>query len=318
MELPTNALEFQQRFRTEEDCEMFLLEQRWPNGFQCPNCGHDDGYWLGNRHLFQCCVCLKQTSVTAGTIFHGTRVALLKWFWMIFLVAEDKKGASSSRLARQLGMYQKTVWFMLQKLRHAMGRRDESLLLSGFIELDQAFLGPQARKTGRQKEDLGKPRPAKRGRLNKDGKRTKTQTEVVVMVEQNPAAAGLLAMQVVERATRETIAEIVDQRAEPSQYFKTDGFQANFVLRSMGHFHKAVVCTGPQACRELPIVHQVIGLLKNCLLGIHHGVSVKYLQRYLAEFSFRFNRRFSSKPIWFSLLNSALDALPFTYSELRL
>lgn len=318
MEVPTNALDFQERFRTEEDCRLFLIEQRWPNGFTCPNCGHDDGYWLPKRHLFQCCVCTQQTSATAGTIFHGTRVSLLNWFWMIFLIAQDKKGASSSRLARQLGMYQKTVWFMLQKLRHAMQRRDETILLSGFIELDQAILGPQARKTGRQKVLPGKPRPLRRGRLSKDGKRTKSQTEVVVMVEQNPAAAGLVAMQVVHRATRETIAELVEQRAEPSQHFKTDGYQSNYVLKSLGHFHQAVVCTGAQACRELPVVHQVIGLLKNYLLGIYHGVSIKYLSRYLSEFSFRFNRRSSSKPIWFSLLNAALDALPFTYSELKL
>lgn len=318
MEIPTNALEFQNRFRTEEDCEMFLIQQRWPRGFICPNCGHDAAYWLENRRLFQCCVCTQQTSVTAGTIFHGTKVPLLKWFWMMFLIAEDKKGASASRLARQLGMYQKTVWHILQKLRHAMERRDETVLLSGFIEEDQAIIGPQARKTGRQKVDPEKPRRLKRGRRKKDGTRTKTQTEVVVMVEQNPGAAGLLAMQVVDSITRQTIDEVADKRVEPSQHFKTDGLQANYVLRSMGHFHQAVVCDGAQACIELPIVHQVIGLLKNNLIGIYHGVSAKYLQRYLSEFAFRFNRRFSSRPIWFSLLNAALDALPFTYAELKL
>ena len=116
-------------------------------------------------------------------------------------------------------------------------------------------------------------------------------------------------MQVVERTTRRTIEEVTDKRVEPSQHFKTDGLQANYVLRSMGHFHQAVVCDGVQACIELPVVHQVIGLLKNNLMGIYHGVSAKYLNRYLAEFSFRFNRRFSSKPIWFSLLKAAADAL---------
>jgi transposase-like protein len=318
MQIPTNALEFQQSFRCEQDCENYLLQLRWPHGFICPNCGHSDGYWLQHRHLFQCCVCRQQTSVTAGTIMHGTRIPLLNWFWIMFLIAQDKKGASSSRLARQLGMYQKTVWFILQKLRHAMATRDDNISLSGFIELDQALLGPHARKTGRQRVDPANARPLRRGRLPQPGKRRKTQTEVIVMVEQDPGAAGLLAMQIVHRATRQTIEEMVEHRADPSQHFKTDGFQSNYVLRSMGHFHQAVVCDGAQACIELPIVHQVIGLLKNNLMGIYHGVSVKYLGGYLAEFSFRFNRRFSLKPIWFSLLNAALDALPFTYAELKL
>jgi transposase-like protein len=318
MQIARNALEFQQQFKSDEDCERYLAKLRWPNGFRCPNCGHDDGYHLEGRQLVQCCVCRHQTSVTAGTIFHGTKIPLLKWFWMIFLIAEDKKGASSSRLARQLGMYQKTVWHILQKLRHAMGRRDENMSLSGFIELDQALLGPHARKTGRQKPTVEKRRPLRRGRLTKEGERRKNQTEVVVMVEQEPHAAGIVAMKVVQRATRQTIEEFVEQRVDPSQHFKTDGFQSNYVLRSMGHFHEAVVCSGAQGCVELPVVHRVIGLLKNYLLGIYHGVSARYLDRYFNEFSFRFNRRFSSKPIWFSLLNAAVDALPFTYAELKL
>jgi len=319
MQIPNDVLAFQDQFQTDDDCLRYLAELRWLKGFNCPKCEHDVGYMLKTRAEIQCAVCRHQTSVTAGTLFHGTKVPLRKWFWMIFLVAQDKKGASSSRLARQLGMYQKTVWYMLQKLRHAMGCRDEAIMLSGFIELDQALIGPHARKTGRRKNQDGKkPRQRLRGRKPKDGRKRKTQTEVVVVVEQDPGAAGMLAMNVVSRTTRDSIREVVERRVEPNQHIKTDGYQANYVLKSMGHVHQAVVCDGVQACKELPIVHQVIGLLKNNLLGIYHGVSSRYLPRYLSEFAFRFNRRFSKIPVWVSLAKAALFAGPLSYADAKL
>lgn len=152
--LPRTAVEFQDRFRTEDDCLNAIAKLRWPNGFVCPNCGHDDAYFVSTRQLFQCTLCTHQTSITAGTLFHGTKIPLRNWFWMIYIVAHDKGGASSTRIAAQLGMYQKTVWHILHKIREAMGNRDESITLAGLIELDEAEIGAEARKTGRRK--LGK------------------------------------------------------------------------------------------------------------------------------------------------------------------
>lgn len=152
--LPRTAIEFFDRFKTEADCLNAIAKIRWPKGFVCPNCGHDDAHFVSTRHLFQCTVCKHQTSITAGTLFHKTRIPLRHWFWMIYCVAHDKGGASSTRIASQLGMYQKTVWHILHKIRHAMGRRDEGITLAGLIELDTAYIGPGARKTGRRR--LGK------------------------------------------------------------------------------------------------------------------------------------------------------------------
>lgn len=134
--------EFQKKYQTEEDCEAAIIAMRWPNGFICPKCGHDDGYRLKSRRAIQCAVCRHQTSITAGTIFHKSRLSLLKWFWMIFLVAHDKGGASALRLSKQLGMYYKTVWHVLHKIREAMAKRDEKVIrLGGSIEMDEAFFG---------------------------------------------------------------------------------------------------------------------------------------------------------------------------------
>ena len=153
MSIPMTLLKFQKRFASEDDCLEYLEKVRWLNGFRCPNCEHDVGYRLSNRWLTQCAVCRHQSSVTSGTIFHGTRVPLQKWFWMIYMVAHDKGGPSTLQLAKQLGLYYKTAWHMMQKIRYAMGKRDEQISLAGFIELDEAIIGPHARKTGRRRKD---------------------------------------------------------------------------------------------------------------------------------------------------------------------
>jgi transposase-like protein len=322
MEQALTAIEFQDMFRTEEDCLKYIENIRWPKGFICPNCGHDDAFRLSTRPLFECRLCHRQTSVTAGTIFHKTRTPLRYWFWMIYQIMHDKGGASASKLARQLGGFQSTVWHQLQKLRHAMERRDEGITLAGFIELDEAVIGPQARKTGRQKKDADNagPRMKTLGKRRSDGSKPKQQTEVVVMVERENAKAGNLAMKVIYKTTRDDLREVVDQRVEQNrQSFKTDAIQSHYVVRSMGHDLEALKLSGsPLSCEELPIVHRAISLLKRFLMGTYHGVSPKYLQRYASEFAFRWNRRGSEQTLWCSMLRAACFALPMTYAELKL
>ena len=145
MPIPTNATEFNQQFQSEDSCITFLENIRWPHGFVCPNCSHDDGYRLHSRPLIQCPLCHHQTSVTAGTVFHRTRIPLRVWFFIIYSMSQDKGGASSTRLAAQLGMHQNTVWHIMHKVRHAMGRRDENISLAGFIR----WRGQVTRRCGR-------------------------------------------------------------------------------------------------------------------------------------------------------------------------
>ena len=318
-----SAIEFQDRFRTEEDCLEYVRQLRWPHGFICPNCGHDDAYELKERRLYQCYVCRRQTSVTAGTIFHKTRTPLRHWFHMIYQIAQDKGGASASKLARQLNGFQSTVWNQLQKLRHAMERRDETITLAGFIELDEALIGPQARKTGRQRREPNtkkEPRMKTLGKRKQDGSKPKKQTEVVVMVEREKFKAGNLAMKVIYKTTRNDLREAIEQRVEDNhQSFKSDASQSHYVVRSMGHDLEALKLSGtPLSCEELPIVHRAISLLKRLLIGTYHGVSPKYLQRYLSEFCFRWNRRDAEQTLWSSMLKAACFALPMTYAELKL
>ena len=93
-ELETNLLDWQKRYGTEEACAQALTQQRWPEGFRCPRCGHDHGYVISTRHSYECSKCHYQTSLTAGTLFHSTNLSLTKWFWAIYLSASDKGGIS--------------------------------------------------------------------------------------------------------------------------------------------------------------------------------------------------------------------------------
>ena len=321
-------LEFQNRFRTEEDCVEFLEKLRWPNGFVCPNCNHDDGYPIRTRGLIQCANCRYHASVTAGTIFHKTRVPLRNWFWLIYQVANDKGGASSTRLASQLGMYQPTVWYLLHKIRHAMGSRDQNITLAGVIELDEAVIGPEARKkatyerSGRDNNDDRKPpRPRFKtmGRKPTVPRKRKQQVEIIVMAERENARAGNIAMKVIEARTRDDIRETVSLQVEDfKQSFKTDGAQAHWVLKTMGHMLEAYPISGPESCEELPIVHRAISLLRRMLIGTYHGISAKHLQRYLQEFCFRFNRRDKQQAISESLLRACVFTVPMRYAEVIL
>ena len=140
---PCDAIDFQKRFGTEEQCEQFLFKLRWPKGFICPNCQHDDGSFIRTRRLYQCFLCKHQTSITSGTIFHRTHLPLVCWFWIIYQMTHDKGGASATRLASQLQRPYKTIWHVVHKLRHAMGSRDAGLRLGEQLSLTKLCSVPR-------------------------------------------------------------------------------------------------------------------------------------------------------------------------------
>jgi len=134
--------EFQQKFATEEGCQEHLFRMRWPEGYKCPRCTHDRYYYHRSRDLYECKACRYQVTLTAGTVFHGTRTSLRKWFWVIFLMARPKSGVSMLSLQRMLKIKSyKTVWMMGHKIRKAMAARDSHYKLAGLVEMDDSYFG---------------------------------------------------------------------------------------------------------------------------------------------------------------------------------
>ena len=135
--------EFDELYRTEERCHAELARLRWPEGFECPDCGVQ-GHCVvkrGARLLFQCNACRKQTSVKAGTIFASSKLPLRLWFKAMYLVTQSKKGISSIELGRRLGVTQTTAWTMKHKLAQVMIERNGAKRLNGNVQMDDAYIG---------------------------------------------------------------------------------------------------------------------------------------------------------------------------------
>lgn len=139
-----SLLGFQSQFPREDSCWKYLVSLRWPDGFVCLQCNHRKADFLKSKMAFECRHCHQQTSVTAGTIFHKTKLPLRKWFWAIFLMATSKKGVSMLYLQRQLRIRSyRAVWLMGQKIRQAMKQRNVLYQTGGAVEVDEIHIGGQ-------------------------------------------------------------------------------------------------------------------------------------------------------------------------------
>ena len=296
---PETLMEFETRFSSQEACEDYLIQMRWPEGFVCPVCAGRKA-WRTGRLLFHCAACGRQISVTAGTIFQGTRKPLPMWFRAMWWVTSQKNGASAKGLQQSLGLgsYQ-TAWTWLHKLRRAMVRpgRDQ---LSGLVEVDETYVGGP-------EENLG------RGAV--------TKTLVVIAVEKRGRAFGRTRMAVISEATKEERCGFVQHCVAPGSTVRTDGWPSYLFLKDSGYVHDRVIQrNNPQTPSELlPGVHLVASLLKRWLLGTHQGaVSPAHLPYYLDEFTFRFNRRTSKSrgKLFYRLMEQAVALNPTPYKAL--
>ena len=291
MKMPEiSLLEWQKRYGTEKACAETLSKYRWPNGFQCPECGHEASYYIAKRRVHQCAKCRHHVSITAGTLFHSTNLPLVKWFWAIYLVASDKGGISALRLSKYIGVSWITARNMLKKIRTAMAHRDSLYrLFDEIIELDDTYVG-------------GK-KPGKRGR-GAGGKKP-----VLVAVENKGKEAGFVAMKAVETVSGEEIRKFLERNLLNGQHVRTDALPALNVV-GQNHHHEKKATPPEEASSWLPLVHIVIGNMKTFLNGTFHGVTHKCLQEYLDEFCYRFNRRHWEPELPFRLLNACLTHAP--------
>ena len=298
VDYPATFEQFEAWFGTEEACRMYLARLRWADGFVCPHCGAPGTAWTTSRGLWHCRACQGQTSVTAGTLFEGTRKPLRTWFSAIWSVTSQKHGANALGLQRVLGLgsYQ-TAWAWLHKLRRAMVRpgRDR---LSGDVEVDEAYVGGL-------EEGVA-------GRL------TESKSLVVIAAEVRGKATGRIRMRCVQDASEESLLSFVQEAVTPGAQVRTDGWAGYNGLKALGYKHKPKVIAGGRrsASEVMPRVHKVASLLKRWILGtLQGGVQRRHLDYYLDEFTFRFNRRTSRSrgQLFYRLVQQAVatDPVPF-------
>ena len=297
---PRTLLELEGRFSSEESCREYLAALRWSDGFVCPRCGGGT-CWVASRGRRVCATCGYQATVTAGTVFERTRIALPVWFRAIWWVTSQKNGVSALGLQRVLGLGSyETAWTWLHKLRRAMIRpgRDR---LNGRVEVDETYLG-------------GLEEGVR-------GRQTRRKALVVVAAQEDGKGIGRIRMRRVPDASAASLHRFVLESVAAGSVLHTDGWEGYIGLETQGYRHDGTVLRGRKesASDLLPRVHRVISLLKRWLLGTHEGaVSHEHLDYYLDEFTFRFNRRTSRSrgKLFYRLLQQAVGVDPVPYSAI--
>jgi transposase-like protein len=299
-DFPRSVLEFQQQFPDEAACAVWLAAARWPEGFRCPVCGHDHAWELDTKAwTWECAKCHRQTSVTAGTVMHGSKLPLTVWFWAAYLMATHSNGISARQMERQLGLGSyKSAWLLCAKLRRAMVNPARALL-SGLVEVDETQI------SCRTKDD---PVTGGQGR-DPDGK-----MQVIAAVEVVGTAPGRLRLGMIEDASSASLHPFIQANVAAGSTLKTDGWSAYPGVP--GFKHEPHVVGKMAAHIVLPWIHRVFSNLKTWALGVYHGLRRKHLKSYLDEFVFRFNRRRTPHAAFRTLLGIGITIKPVTYNML--
>lgn len=263
-------VKFIQVYGDEESCYQYLEQKRWPEGFICPRCGARHGYALSRGHI-QCVACRYQTSVTAGTVMHRSHLPLTKWFLAMYLVTQDKRGISAVQLSRQLDVTYKTAWYLLQRIRKAMGQRNQKHLLSGIVDFDDAYFGGPT---------VGKKR----------GRGTEKSKVFVAVSHDDEDRPQHLCMQITQNLKQASVKKFALNHIKKGSVVRSDDYRSyppalaeDYVLQTQPY---------DPSTGQLHWLHTLVGNAKAFIMGTYHGLPKENLQSYMDEFCFRFSRRF--------------------------
>lgn len=298
IDYPGTFEEFEKWFSSEEACLDYVARLRWLDGFSCPYCGsRTDKPWLMRRGLYLCRKCRRQTSVTAGTLFHRTHKPLRTWFLAIWFVTSQKYGASALGLQRVLGLGSyHTAWSWLHKLRRAMVRPGREQLI-GRVEVDETYVGGVGKKTR--------------------GRGAERKSIVAIGAEIRGRGPGRIRMSIIPDVSSPSLHGFVSTHVRPGAEVNTDGWTGYHGLGRLGYEHVVtnISASGDPAHVAMPRVHLVASLLDRWWLGIHQGsIRRSHLAYYLDEFTFRFNRRKSKARglLFYRLMEQAVDLGPIS------
>lgn len=266
-----NLVDLQHKFDSEGKCRRHLEKKRWPHGVECPRCHATTISRLKDYHRFECSKCEYQFTVTTGTIMHRSHIPICKWLIAIHLMCESKKGMSANQLKRHIGVTYKTAWYLAHRIRNAMKHADPQDKLGGILEVDETYVGGKGDKPGR---------PAPGG----------PKTPVVGIIERGGRVKCVAMRDLSTNSVFQFIRHAIEQDAV--QVIYSDEWGGYRILR---HFvphktinHRITYVDGPIHTNT---IESFWSLLKRGIVGAFHHISVKHLDRYLAEFSWRFNQR---------------------------
>ena len=257
-----------------ETARVYLEKRLWPNGPRCPVCGLGERITARAGGFYRCNQCKEDFTVRTGTIFERSHVPLHKWVYAMYLLVTARKGVSSMQLAKEIGITQKSAWFVLQRLREACGGRNLTKL-KGIIEIDETYVGGlEANKHEHKKLKAG------RGPVGK--------TPVLGMRERG----GKVRAMPINETDRDTIHKAIYANVEVGSALHTDEFSSYQGLGGLFFDHNTVNHTAGEFARDgvsTNGIESVFAVLKRGLIGVYHHASAKHLGRYVDEFAFRLN-----------------------------
>ena len=323
LSFPTSLPDFQRLFPDERACVDYLVRVRWPAGFICSICGvKETPLRISTRpRVLRCSACLREASVTAGTVMHGSHSQLSVWFWAAYLVTSMTPGMSAVQFQRQLGLScYETAFQILHKLRAAMVRPHRDRIGAPFpVEMDETWIGGRTRGEGRGHHH----KTLVVGVVEQRKRRNKTEVDGYLspskaLPRRGGLYAGRLRLAVIADRSAKSLETFALESIQPSTHITTDDWSGYDKLASKGYQLTQVAQRGDPDITEacLPLIHLVFGNLKTWLNGIHHGVSPQHRPACLNEYTFRFNRRFYPFSAFRSLLGIVAETEPTTYQAL--
>ena len=287
--MDTNLIELMEKFNSEDRCREYVEALRWPSGVCCTRCGSVSVSKVIKRHQYDCNDCRYQFSAMAGTVFHDSHLPLTKWFLAVYLMCEAKKGVSANQIKRTLDISYKTAWYLCHRIREAM-KTDTSKKLKGIVEADETFVG---------------------GRYDRRRKRASYEKPCVVGVIQR--GGEVRAKKIPSRGAR-AIAAFVKESVKPGSKLMTDEY-AGYKKVGQLYDHRTVVHSKFEFAKGLTNTNSIENfwsLFKRGVVGSFHKVSEKHLDRYLDEFTYRFNGRDDDELFQNTMRNLVTGkALPF-------
>lgn len=273
-----NLYELTQYLKDEQTTIDYFVAKRWEDAICCPHCDCKKVYHFSDKRRYKCSKCRKQFTARTGTIFEDSKLSLRKWFIAIYLITSHKKGISSHQLARDLGVTQKTAWFILHRIRYALGQCDLDIQLDNDVELDETYVGGK-----------NKNRHWDKKVKNSQGRSIVDKAPVFGMVERG----GKLIAKVVPDVTGKTLKSIIYETIKTTATLMTDEYLGYTGLNKL-YKHCIVNHGAKQYVNGNAYTNTMEGfwsLLKRGIMGIYHQLSRKHLQKYVDEFVFRYNYR---------------------------